>query len=172
MRLFLAAILLTALTGAAHAACDCRCVDGRIDKACNRKQAARCAADACAAKESSEQSSTQSSKPSSEATSQPVIPVSPAEITTTFPPSITSPDQTSPKPFPPSAVPPRQRADAPAELAPTAQGRRPPIQTTTPSTINRPDIPTAMPPNDRQLCYERQVFNPNTFEYEWQQSCN
>lgn len=100
------------------------------------------------------------------------IPVAPAEITTTIPPSTTGPDSATAAPFPPSPIAPRQRTDAPAEPAPAAAGRQPRAQTITPQTINRPDIPTAIAPNAKQLCYERQVFNPNTYEYEWQQACD
>lgn len=99
-----------------------------------------------------------------------VIPVAPAEITTTIPPSITGPEAAPPKQVPPNSALPRARAEQ-TDPASTAK-RRPQIQTTTPPSITRPDIPNVNPPNSRALCYERQVFNPNTFEYEWQQLCD
>jgi len=163
MRLPIAVVLLAVLTGSANAACNCRCIDGKVEKSCNRKHGppSNCEALKCPA----ESSAAEPSGPL-------VIPVAPAEITTTIPPSTTGPDSVSAPPFPPSPVAPRQRTDAPAEPAPTVTARQPQAQTITPRTINRPDIPTAITPNSKQLCYERQVFNPNTYEYEWQQSCD
>ena len=96
-----------------------------------------------------------------------VLPVAPAEITTTIPPSTTSPDEVAPKPFPPSNVPPRSRT----EQVDQSSGRQQAQSITTPS-ITRPDVPAAASPSKRALCYEQKVFNPNTFEYEWQQACD
>jgi hypothetical protein len=163
MRLPIAVVLLAVLTGAADAACNCQCVDGKVEKSCTKKRGppSNCESIKCPAQSSA-----------AEPSGPVAIPVAPAEITTTIPPSTTGPDSVSAPPFPPSPVAPRQRTDAPAEPAPTAPTRQPRVQSITPQTINRPDIPTAITPNSKQLCYERQVFNPNTFEYEWQQACD
>jgi hypothetical protein len=104
-----------------------------------------------------------------------VVPTVPAEITTTVPPSTTTQESVAPAPFPPSPIPPRARIEAPVE--PGARPRGSQAQTTTtsstgPLSITRPDIPTTVPPNNSALCYQRQVFNPNTYEYEWQEACD
>ncbi len=97
------------------------------------------------------------------------VPVAPAEITTTIPPSTTTPDEISPKPVPPSNVPPRARS---APIDQSNADNRSQAQSITSPSITRPDVPTASPPNKRALCYEKQVFNPNSYEYEWQQFCD
>lgn len=100
------------------------------------------------------------------------IPVAPAEITTTVPPSTTGPDTVAPQPFPPSPIKPRGQSDQTDAPAASATTRGSQTQTVSPSSITRPDVPTVAPPSARAICYERQVFNPNTFEYQWQQVCD
>lgn len=113
---------------------------------------------------------TLSAVPAAAQSRQVVIPVAPAEITTTVPPSITGPDTIAPRPFPPSPVK-RSTIEQTAPAANTTS-RNSQTQSTSPQSITRPDVPTVNPPSPRAICYERQVFNPNTFEYQWQQLCD
>jgi hypothetical protein len=167
MRFLIAAILIAAATGQASAACSCLCVDGKVAARCTLRSeiAPGCPASTCR-------------KAASSAATAPLgaAPYAPAEITTTVPPSITNPDSASPAPFPASPIAPRARIDAPADPIAGDTPRTPQAQSidnpTGPLSITRPDIPTTLAPNDSSLCYQRQVFNPNTYEYEWQEACD
>jgi hypothetical protein len=164
MRTFLAAVLVAAWFGPANAACRCQCIDGKAEAKCTSKSETppACAASVCSA-----------NTPAAVAPRQFQVPYAPAEITTTVPPSTTTPESQSPAPYPPSPLPPRARTDSQADIVPTPTTRRsPPSPQPLPQSTNRPDIPITQAPNSKSLCYERQVFNPNTFEYEWQQSCD
>jgi hypothetical protein len=166
MRVLLAAILMAAWFGPANAACRCQCIDGKAEAKCTSKNDTppACAASVCPA-----------NAPAA-APRQFQVPYAPAEITTTVPPSTTTPESQSPAPYPPSSLPPRARTDSPADIVPAPTTRRAtpaqPTQQPLARSTNRPDIPITQPPNSKSLCYERQVFNPNTYEYEWQQSCD
>lgn len=172
MRFFLAAtiaaIAIGAATGQAGATCSCLCVNGKAESRCTTKSeiVPVCPASTCRV-----------GMPSATLAPVNAAPYSPAEITTTVPPSITNPESASPTPFPPSSVAPRGRVEAPVEPVPAVRSRGGQAQTTTPNStgplsITRPDIPTTIPRNGASLCYQRQVFNPNTYEYEWQEACD
>lgn len=103
-------------------------------------------------------------------------PYAPAEITTTVAPSTTGPGATSPAPVPPSPTAPRAHIEAAPEPMPGDHLHGPQAQSianpTGPPSITRPDVPSVVPPDSNALCYQHQVFNPNTYEYEWRESCD
>jgi hypothetical protein len=164
MRVIVAAALLAVYAGPAGAACRCQCVNGKVLAQCTSKSETPpvCEPGICPA-----------NAPAAAAPRQFQVPYAPAEITTTIPPSTTTPESASPAPYPPSPIPPRARTDSSPDIAPRPITRRAPSsQSPAPLSTTRPDVPTAVAPNSSSLCYERQVFNPNTFEYEWQQACD
>jgi hypothetical protein len=96
-------------------------------------------------------------------------PYAPAEITTTGPSSTTSPGPTSPAPVPLSPTVPRAHHEGDQPRGPQAQSIANP---TGPPSITRPNVPSVVPPDSNALCYQHEVFNPNTYEYEWRESCD
>ena len=165
MRLILAAVATVVWSTHALAVCSCQCVNGAAVPRCTTKTETVpvCPASTCQA----------AAAPAAAAQG----PSAPAEITTTIAPSTTTPESFSPQPYPPKPIPPRARIEAPVESVTPNAPRGPRARTISPSStdsgsITRPDIPAVVPPNSSALCYQHQLYNPETKEYEWVESCD
>jgi len=165
VRLVLAAVATVVWSTHALAVCTCQCVNGAAVARCTAKTEIMpvCPATTC------------------QAAAAPAAvqgPSAPAEVTTTIAPSTTTPESFSPQPYPPKPIiSPRARIEAPVESVTPNAPRGPRARTISPNStdsgsITRPDIPTVTPPNSSALCYQHQLYNPETKEYEWVESCD